>query len=129
MAETKIEGTTIIEDEVIASLAGNAAGEVDGVIALGKSSIRRLLAERIGGAEEKARGVEVVVGGSEVIADLTLSVKYEYNIPKIVDEVRRKVTASLMEMAGLNVKEINVHISHMEFPEKETAFAVKGHQH
>ncbi len=129
MAEIKIEGATIIEDEVIASLAGKAAGEVEGVVALGKSSIRRLLAERLGGAEEKARGVEVVVGGSEVIADLTLSLKYGYNIPKTVDEVRRKVAASLLEIAGLDAKEINVHVSHVEFLENEGALGVRAHKH
>ena len=128
MAEQAIKGETIIEDEVVASLAGKAAGEVDGVVALGKSSIRRMLAERLG-SNDKSRGVQVAVAENDVTADLTLSIGYGYNIPATVAEVRRRVSASLQENAGLNATEINIHVSHIDFPDEDKASAIKGHQH
>jgi len=111
-------GETTIADEVVASIAGVAAREVEGVASVGKGSVRRMLAERLAGAEEKARGVEVEVGKIEAVVDLSLNVVYGFNIPKIITEVRKKVAARLSDLAGLDAKEINVHIVGIEFPEK-----------
>ena len=111
-------GETTIADEVVASIAGVAAREVEGVASVGKGSVRRMLAERLAGAEEKARGVEVEVGKIEAVVDLSLNVVYGFNIPKIITEVRKKVASRLSDLAGLDAKEINVHIVGIEFPEK-----------
>jgi uncharacterized alkaline shock family protein YloU len=117
--ENVIAGETTIEDDVVASIAGLAAGEVEGVANLGKSSIRRMVAGALGGAGGKAKeGVGVEVGKKEAIVDLTLSVKYGFNIPNIVAEVRKKVASRLQEITGLIAKEINVSIVSIEFGDK-----------
>jgi len=116
--EIVVGGETSIEDEVIAAIAGVAAREVEGVASLGTSSIRRILAERIGGAEERARGVEVEAGKKEAIIDLTLNIIYGFSIPNIVIGVRKKVAARLLEIAGIIAKEINVSVVGIEFPER-----------
>ena len=119
MAEQEIAGETIVEDDVVASIAGLAAREVEGVAGLGKSSVRRALTERLAGTGEKARlGVGVEVGKKEAIVDLSLVIVYGFNIPKIVAEVREKVASRLMEISGLVAKEINVVVASIEFPEK-----------
>lgn len=119
-SEHGFAGETIIGDEVVASIAGLAAKEVEGVSSLGKSSVRRAITERLGGAEEKARtGVQVQVGKREAIVDLQLGVIYGFNIPNIVNEVRKKVYSRLMEIAGLVAKEINVQVVSVEIPEKK----------
>ena len=118
MAEEEITGETIIEDEVVASIAGLAAREIEGVANLGKSSVRRILAEHLGGAETRARGVEVEVGKTEAIVDLELTIIYGFNIPNVVSEVRKKVASRLLEISGLIAKEINVHVVSLSFPEK-----------
>lgn len=120
MAEEKgaVAGETTIDDAVLASIAGVAAKEVEGVASLGTSSIRRTLAERVGGAREQARGVAVEAGKREAILDLTLNVIYGFSIPKIVVEVRKKVADRLQELAGLVAKEINVNVVGIEFPER-----------
>ena len=117
--EFEVAGETTIEDEVVASIAGMAAREVEGVANLGKSSVRRLVAGALGGAEGKARmGVEVEVGKKEAIVDLQLDVIYGFNIPNIITEVRKKVASRLLQITGLTAKEINVHVVSIEFPEK-----------
>ena len=58
------------------------------------------------------------MGKREAIVDLTLGVKYGFNIPNIIAEVRRKVASRLLEIAGLVAKEINVRVVSIEFPEK-----------
>jgi len=118
--EIVVPGETTIEDDVVASIAGIAAMEVEGVANLGKSSIRRMVAGVLGGAEGRARrGVDVEVGKKEAIVDLQLDVTYGFNIPNIVAEVRKKVASRLLEIAGLIAKEINVRIVSIEFPEKK----------
>ena len=120
MAEEEFVGETIIRDEVVASIVGSAAREVDGVANLGKSSVRRMLTERLVGTPEKTRiGVEVQVGEKEAIVDLELGVIYGFSIPKIVNEVRKKVASRLLEITGLVAKEINVNVVSIEFPEEK----------
>lgn len=112
-------GETVIEDDVVASIAGLAAREIEGVASLGKSSVRRTLTEQLIGAEEKARyGVEVEVGKKEAIVDLALGVTYGFNIPTVVAKVRRNAASRLLEITGLTAKEINIHVVSIEFPEK-----------
>jgi uncharacterized alkaline shock family protein YloU len=121
MKQGAIAGETVIDDEVIALIAGMAAREVEGVASLGTSSIRRTLAETVGGARQQARGVMVEAGKKEAILDLTLNVTYGFSIPKVVGAVREKVAERLSQMAGLVAKEIDVTIVGIEFPEKRAA--------
>ncbi|MEA3442301.1 MAG: Asp23/Gls24 family envelope stress response protein [Chloroflexota bacterium] len=123
MAEEIVtSGETIIGDEVVASIAGMAAKEVEGVASLGKSTVRRALTEHLGGAGDKSRvGVAVEVGKKEAIVDLQLGVIYGFNIPTIIVEVRKKVASRLLEITGLIAKEINVRVVSVEFPEKKQA--------
>jgi len=124
--ESAIPGESIIEDEVVASLAGIAAKEVEGVANLGKSSVRRLVAGAIGGVGGKARqGVSVEVGHKEAIVVLQLDVIYGFNIPKIAAEVRKKVASRLLEITGLIAKEINVRIVNIEIHENKPARKVE----
>lgn len=68
-----VEGTTIIDDDVVASIAGLVAGEVKGVAGLGKSSIRSSMLKHLTKPEDSARtGVAIEVGKREAILDLEL---------------------------------------------------------
>ncbi len=108
-------GETIIGDEVVASIAGIAAKEIPGVGSLGRSTVRRALTGWYADAAEKARsGVTVEVGKRECIVDLQLNVHYGHNIPNIVNEVRKKVAARLLEFTGLIAKEINIRVVGIE---------------
>lgn len=116
--EVEVGGETSINDDVLASIAGIAARQVQGVSALGTSSIRRTLAERLGGAEQRSRGVEVEAGKKEALVDLTIRAVYGYSIPNIVIEIRKKVADALLRFTGLIAKEINIEVAGIDFPEK-----------
>ncbi len=118
LEEIEVGGETDIQDEVIAAIAGVAAREVEGVASLGTSSIRAAIAERVGGREERARGVGVEAGRREAILDIDLRVLYGYSIPETVVEVRHNVAARLLTLCGLVAKEINVDVVGIEFPER-----------
>jgi len=108
-------GETIIGDDVVASIAGMAAQEIPGVGSLGKSAVRRAIAGAFADAAEKARtGVSVEVGKRECIVDLQINVQYGYSIPAIVNEVRKRVAARLLEFTGLIAKAINIRVVGIE---------------
>ncbi len=124
MAEEKRQehgfvGETIIGDEVVASIAGMAAQEVEGVGSLGRSTVKRALSGAFADAAEKARsGVAVEVGKRECIVDLQINVHYGYSIPSIINEVRKKVAARLLEFTGLIAKEINIRVVGIDVPQR-----------
>ena len=112
-------GETIIGDEVVASIAGMAAQEIEGVGSLGRSTVRRALSGAFSDAAERARtGVAVEVGKRECIVDLQLNVHYGYSIPNIINEVRKKVAARLLEFTGLIAKEINIRVVGIDVPQR-----------
>ena len=118
LEEVHVGGTTNIQPEVIGAIAGVAAQAVEGVASLGTTSLRRTIRERMGGAERKARGIDVEVGRREVILDINLRVIYGYSIPDTVIKVREKVADRLVQLCGLLAKEINISVSGLEFPDR-----------
>ena len=118
LEKIEISGQTTIQDDVVAAVAGVAAREVEGVSALGTSSIRKTLSERVGGGEKRARGVGVELGRKEAVIDITLKCIYGISIPQTVSTVRKNVAARLYTMCGLIAREININVVGIEFPDR-----------
>jgi uncharacterized alkaline shock family protein YloU len=118
LKELEVGGETSIDDDVIGAIAGVAAKEIEGVSELGGQSLRRTIAERVGGSEERARGVEVEAGRREAILDLELRVVYGFSIPEIVIKVRQVVAHRVLELLGLVTKEINIRVVGIDFPDR-----------
>ena len=116
--EIRVRGETTIHDSVIASVAGMASREVEGVSSLGTSSIRRAIAERVRGGGQRGQGIAVEAGHREAILDVDLNVTYGFSIPEVVIKVRENVALKVLEICGLVTKEINVHVVGIEFPER-----------
>ena len=114
----EVDGETEINDDVIGSIAGVAAREIEGVSSLGTSSIRRSIAERVGAHEQRGRGVAVEAGRREAILDIDLRVVYGFSIPETVIKVRQNVARRVLELCGLVTKEININVVGIEFPER-----------
>ena len=114
-----VPGDTEISEDVIASIVGHAAGQVEGVIRLGTSGVLRSITG-VGRSTEasKAAGVEVEAGQREAIFDIELTVEYGRSIPEIVRNVREAVAAEVNEHVGLVAKEVNITVAAVEFPER-----------
>ena len=112
-------GSTIISDTVVATIAGRAAQEVDGVH-MGGSASRAAggILGSITGSESQTRGVSVEVGQVEAAIDLTMGIEYGRDILRTVDEVRRRISERVQSMTGLQVTELNATISDVIFPER-----------
>ena len=113
-----VRGTTNISEEVIGAIANQAASEAEGVAKVGTSSLKRVLAERIGSAKRKARGVDVEAGRKEAILDISVRLFYGYSIPQTMIHIRRIVADRLLKYCGLVAKEVNIKVVGLEFPER-----------
>ena len=110
-------GDVVIADEVLAIIAGIAATEVEGVHSMDGGWSGQFISKL--GIKDLARGVKVQVREGEVKVDLSLNMEYRYAIPKVSDLVQDKVSASINNMTGLTVSEVNIRISGVVNKENE----------
>ena len=101
-------GEVMIADDVIATIAGLAATEVDGVSAMQGNVTNELVGKL--GMKNLTKGVRIKVSEAGVAVDLSIQMRYGYSIPKTCKAVQEKVKAAIENMVGLPVEVINVHI-------------------
>ena len=98
-----------ISDDVVQIIAGIAAGEVDGVHALG-NTMTGGIAEFLGGKKTVSRGVKVAIRDAEVTIDVHVVVRYGVRIPDVAWNIQEKVKDAVETMTGLSVPHVNIHI-------------------
>ena len=102
-------GEIKVADEVVAIIAGLAAGEVEGVYRL-TGSISNELASKFG-KKNPAKGVKVELLPGKVKVDIAIEVLYEYSIPSVSSQVQDKVKQAIETMTGLSVEQVNIRIA------------------
>jgi uncharacterized alkaline shock family protein YloU len=115
------QGKTSIADSVVAKIAGLAAREIEGVhdlVATGAGAALSGLATRVAGGSAHAMGVNVEVGQREAAVDLNMIADYGVSIPQVADAVRQNIIDRLAAMTGLEVKEVNIVVSDLYFPQE-----------
>ena len=100
--EEKI-GKISIADGVVASIAGIAAIEVEGVSKLTGNISKELVAKL--GKKNLANGVKVEITDGNVV------VEYGTSIKKVSEGVQEKVKQAIENMTGLHVRVVNVVVS------------------
>ena len=121
LLSSSIGGTTHISDDAVASIAGIATSEIEGVSEVGLSSLRRRISEKLGGKERTTRGVEVSAGDKEVTLDITVKLIYGYSIPTTIVEIRNNVADKLFRYCNIVSKEINVRVAALDFSNYPTS--------
>ena len=106
--EEKI-GKISIADGVVASIAGIAAIEVEGVSKLTGNISKELVAKL--GKKNLANGVKVEITDGNVVVDVSLEVEYGTSIKKVSEGVQAKVKQAIENMTGLHVRVVNVVVS------------------
>lgn len=101
-------GEIMIADDVIATIAGVAATEVEGVFAM-QGNITNELVGKLG-MKNLTKGIHVNLTEDGVTVDLSVQMCYGYSIPKTCKEVQEKVKSAIENMVGLTVNVVNVHI-------------------
>jgi uncharacterized alkaline shock family protein YloU len=112
-------GSTRIEDNVVAKIAGIAGQEVEGV-QMGGGTARAIggFLDSVTGGGGETRGVAVEVGEVEAAIDLTMAVEYGRPIPQISEAVRRNVINRIENLTGLQVTQVNITVNDVLLPEE-----------
>ena len=108
-------GEVQIADEVVAIIAGLAATEVEGVDSMAGNITNELVGKL--GMKNLSKGVKVDVTEEHVSVDLSLNIRYGYNIPSVSEHVQEKVSTAIENMTGLTVLDVNVKIAGVNMDE------------
>lgn len=104
-----------ISDEVISTIAGVAAMEVDGVASLAASltsNIKELIYKKSAG-----KGVSVVKeDNGDIQVNVNIVVKYNFNIQEIALNVQNQIIRSVSDMTNFNVSAVNVNVVGVNIP-------------
>ena len=108
-------GEVQIADEVVAIIAGLAATEEEGVDSMAGNITNELVGKL--GMKNLSKGVKVDVTEEHVSVDLSLNIRYGYNIPSVSEQVQEKVSTAIENMTGLTVLDVNVKIAGVNMDE------------
>ena len=105
-----VAGSCIISEEVIASIAGTAALETEGVAALANrpADIRGIISQN-----PATRAVRVLNTENDTVLDVFVILKQGVRIQETAVALQQNVKLAVQSMTGKPVTRINVHIDGM----------------
>jgi uncharacterized alkaline shock family protein YloU len=106
-----------ISDNVVAKVAYKAVSGIEGIHALGGGSSRALAGLR---GDKGTPGVSVDLHEDSVDVDITLSIVFGANVPKIAEACRVAVSEQVENTTGLKVRAVNVMVNDVVFPEEQS---------
>lgn len=127
--DSTANGTVSFATDVVATIAGMAAAEVEGVAAMinnGNMGLVDMLRKNQGN-RPLMRGVKVDINGNQVKVQLTVTVDYGSPVPQVAHEIQDNVKKAIETMTGLEVPEINIYVQGISF-EKENREAAELEQ-
>ena len=114
-AQNQQFGEIKISEDVVATIAAEAAGSVEGVHALAPtlgSNIKEFI-----GLKNGAKGVSVTIGDDQqvtIVLNITLS--YGYKIQETALQVQNAVMVAVNEMTGMGIEKVNVNVINVDIP-------------
>ena len=103
------EGVIQIANDVVSSIAGLAVMEIDGVARLTGNITRELVTKL--GRKSLSKGIRLNFSGNELSVDVSIEVKFGYNIVEVSKNVQDRVKTNVNTMTGLKVSTVNVRVS------------------
>lgn len=121
MADANPEGPAqssgvTISDNVVAKVAYKAISGIEGIHALGGGSSRALAGLR---GDKGTPGISIDLHEDSVDIDITMSIVFGANIPKVAEACRAAVTDQVENTTGLKVRAVNVLVTDVVFPEEQ----------
>ncbi len=113
------EGSCIISEDVIATIASTAALEVQGVAGMAQrpTDIRGLI------SSSAAKSVKVLNNENETVLDVYINLRLGAKIPEVAGQVQHGVKVAVQSMTGKPVTKVNVHVAGIVLDEDKKAEA------
>lgn len=112
-------GVVRIADEVVSTVAGLAAIDVDGVSSMSGGWGTELV-EKLG-RKNFGKGIKVEVNNQETKIDIFVVIDYGYEIPKVAETVQKEVKMAVETMTGLTVTAVNIHVVGVAVKKEDSA--------
>lgn len=117
-ADMEPSNSIIYANEVVATIAGVAAGEVEGIAGMCNVSGSGLLKKN-----GITKGVKVEIGTEEASVDLYVLVEYGTPIQKAAHDAQENVRKAIEAMTGLHVVRVDVHVQGVSFEKENSALS------
>lgn len=116
-------GTVSFATEVVATIAGLAATEVEGVSSMSNQNagIADMFSRK--NARNFTKGVRIDLDGNKVTVDITIVVEYGSPVPDVARNIQENVKKAIETMSGLDVHCVDVHVSGVSFEREQRANA------
>ncbi len=98
-SDTKQSGKTVYNAGIIEDIVALAVAEVEGTMS----------------SQSKRNGISLYLEKDGVYADVSVVVKYGYNIPELAYRIQQSVKQSVENMTRFRVAEVDVHIQDVVF--------------
>lgn len=98
-SENKQSGKTVYNAGIIEDIVALAVAEVEGTLP----------------SQSKRNGISLYLEKDGVYADVSVVVKYGYNIPELAYRIQQSVKQSVENMTRFRVAEVDVHIQDVVF--------------
>ena len=106
---TESGGVIQIANDVVSNIAGLAVMEVEGVSKLTGNITRELITKL--GRKSLSKGIRLDFSGNELKVEVSIEVKFGYNIVNVSKNVQDRVRSNINTMTGLKVSTVNVRVS------------------
>ncbi len=119
-------GTVYFVSDVLATIAGLAVTEVEGVAntVSGNGSFVDMFARKAqSNSKNLTRGIKVDVVGNDVTVNVTIIVEYGSPVPEVASSIQENVKKAIETMTGMNVKSVDVHVQGVSFERENRAVA------
>ena len=115
------DGTVSFATDVVATIAGLAATEVEGVASM--SSPSSALADMFSRKNTRnfTKGVRIDLDGNCVTVDVTIVVEYGSPVPDVARSIQENGKKAIETMSGLTVHSVDVHVSGISFERDQRA--------
>lgn len=117
ISKNELGGSIVYSDDVIATIAGLAIGEVDGVVGT-SGGIKSGIVEMFG-KKDLSKGIKAVINDNRATIDINAVLVYGTVLNNVATELQSAVKRAVEGMTGLEVEAVNVNIISVQIPVEE----------
>lgn len=124
--DTNQNGSVTFATDVVATIAGLAATEVEGVTSMvgsGGGGMLDILNRRGQSTRNLTKGVKVEVQDGQVSVQVSIIIDYGLPVPEVAANIQENVKKAVETMSGLTVANVDVHVQGVSFEREMRAAA------
>jgi uncharacterized alkaline shock family protein YloU len=110
------KGSVIISEEVLASIATNAAKDIDGVSSFSNRPVD-VVSTLKSGSLKVMSPVRVLQTGDDITISIYLNLEPNQKIKSVAQDVQKNVKEAVQNMTGRLVSKVNVIVAGIDFEE------------